>query len=254
MDTRQIVSLHREAEANFRNAKTALAVIIELTVLNIANLLLNNGTLFAFSSTAAYLSVGYGILYESKESYVLGIAVAALITLVYLACLVLSKKDWRYMLAAFLMHLCDTALVIYKFADADYSGVLDIALHIVLLVFLLLGTLSGYQLKKLPPLPQADDTVEDNVSQNAIEPLAFKRCKTLVKAQTERHSICYRRVKRCYELVVDGKIYCREPFSLDRHSVSCRVEGTLICAGYDGVSRFYILVNGQKLTQKTRLW
>lgn len=248
------MSLKKEAEENFRNGKTALAVIIEFTVLNIANLLLNGGSLFAFSNTAAYMSVGLGILYESRASYVLGIVFAALITALYLVCFILCKKHYAFMLAAFVMHLCDTVLVIYRFISADYSGILDVALHVVALVFLLLGTIAGYQLKKLPQLPLNDDAVEQNVSQSPIEPLDFRRSRAIVKAQTQEHSIYYRRVKRFYELVVDGKIYCREPFSLDRHSVSCRVGETLITAGYDGISRFYILVNGQKLTQKTRLW
>lgn len=255
MDIKELTMLHSDADLYYKNARVTLAVIVEFTALNIVNLLMNGGSLFAFSISGVYVATGLGVLYNSTLSMTFGILAAVSILAGYLVCFFGSIKSEKFMYIGCMAFALDTAFLLYKFFDAGYSGVVDIIIHLFGLVLLLLGVYGGYQKSILPPLPVAEEKNQNSDAQSRpIEPISYRWARNLVEASCGEYSICYRRVKKCYELVVNGIIYARTDFQIDSHTVSAKLGDDDIEARFDGNFKFSIYLNGKKIAQKIRFW
>ena len=94
------------------------------------------------------------------------------------------------------------------------------------------------------------DVVQDSTPLRSMDRDAKSR--VLAEAELGGHKICYRRVKKVNELVVDGMVYDEYVATLEmRHELYARVGGHDICVGYDS-ARSYIFVDGNQLVSKMR--
>ncbi|MGM9637142.1 MAG: hypothetical protein ACI3YK_04050 [Eubacteriales bacterium] len=149
-----------------------LMLVILFTVINCALLIGGSTTYFLFSAIVPYALIatsqyltGFAPLeaYEGEYAFeflpamvfYVVIAVAAVIVLCYLVCWILAKK---HAFAAFL-----TALILFGidslllFLDTvlggsiDLSVLIDVAAHVWVIYYLILGLSASVKLKKLPP-------------------------------------------------------------------------------------------------------
>ena len=79
------------------------------------------------------------------------------------------------------------------------------------------------------------------------------KSRTLLETQVSGYHICYRRVKKTNELVVNGRIYDEMTAVLEfEHRLCATVDGHTIEAGYDTESFSYILFDGETVARKKR--
>ena len=78
--------------------------------------------------------------------------------------------------------------------------------------------------------------------------------RVLCEARTYNFDICYRRVKKVNELVINGKVYDELQAVIEYpHLLNAKVDGHYISAGYDGINSF-INVDGELRAKKIRLY
>ena len=68
------------------------------------------------------------------------------------------------------------------------------------------------------------------------------------------HYICYRRVGRVNELIIDGYVYDELEILVETaHVLEATVDGHNIQVGFDGAMHSYIRVDGEQVAKKLRL-
>ena len=135
----------------FAGARTNLLLMLALTAINLVLLATGSDYMMLFSATIPYLSVAFGLYNEMTVLLVAGIAIAAVSMIAYLLCWIFSKKHYGWMIAALVLFALDTiCLVGFYFYAGDFSGILDLLIHVLVLYYLILGVKSGYQLTYLP--------------------------------------------------------------------------------------------------------
>jgi len=168
-------------ESKYNSARMNLLLVLGMTLINIVVCCPGSDRYFLFSASIPYYLVLMGALWTGRlpdEYYAewpssepfLGISflivmlvIALIILLVYLCCFLLSKKNKvGWLLAAAVFFGIDTIgmLLLYGIsADAIF----DIVFHAWVLYYLIVGTINGYKLKKLPedePEPAEGEAVE----------------------------------------------------------------------------------------------
>ncbi len=140
---------------NYAKARSNLLMMTVLTAANIFLLLANVSFNFPFSALAPQILASIGLYVEDgvRESWmvvtgvVLGIAALG----VYLLCYFLSKKNRGWMSAAAVLFGLDCVLLLFIAAtDFDASMLIEIAFHVWVMVYLVLGVIANANLKKLP--------------------------------------------------------------------------------------------------------
>ena len=80
------------------------------------------------------------------------------------------------------------------------------------------------------------------------------KSKTLLEATVEGYRICYRRVKRVNELVINGTVYDEKKGIIEfAHNLSAIIDGHRIEAGYDEDGYSYIILDGMRIAEKRRI-
>lgn len=266
MTRQQIPRNERElVTAQYRAARSNLILMIGLTVLNIVLLFLESSSMMLFSATVPYLAVGIGIMSGMPTLLTVCCVFAAVIVALYFACWLGSKKHYGWMIAAFVMFCLDTvSLVLMYISAGEFSGILDLIIHIAVLYYLFNGVKYGAKLKKLPEEPQTAEITEENVSSAEIpchnsSPLRIAdtdvKHRVFLEAETCGVHVCYRRVKRINELVINGYVYDDvEMFMEAAHALNASITGHVIQVGYDGVFHSYLRVDGETVQKKLRLF
>ena len=81
------------------------------------------------------------------------------------------------------------------------------------------------------------------------------KSRILLEADAAGHHICYRRVKRINELVIDGYVYADVEMLIETaHVLAAQLDGHVFQAGFDGVAHSYIRVDGAQVARKLRLY
>lgn len=279
----EVLTPRQQLEAKFHNARTDLLLIVALTVINLVLLVTGSDTYFVFS---AYIPYGIAVLgmvlcgkfpaeYYGEEMagteffgqgvFVGFITVAVVLTLLYLLCWFLSKNfKSGWLIFALVMISVDTAFLLLGGLSLD--SILDMLFHVWMIVTIAMGISAN---KKLKALPEEDDEpiLAETENTQLGEPqvatsTAFKRVadmevkqRVLCETELEGHKIVYRRVKRVNELVVDGYVYDEYEALVEfAHELSAEIGGHKITAGFDGATKSYIDVDGQRIAKKTRLY
>lgn len=272
-------SKRQSAQQQYNMARNNLILMIGLTLLNVIILALGSDTMMLFSATVPYFVAGMGIYSEIPFLMGVGIAIAVVILLVYFLCWLFSKKHYGWMIAALVLFGIDTLCMIGMYWIAqDFSGILDIVIHAWVMYYLIVGVRYGAQLKQLPaeaPVADVQTTYTQTHAAEQVEDAApntsavnghsnstpLRRmdmeAKARVLAETDAfgHHICYRRVKRVNELIVDNYVYADVEMMIESaHALNAVVDGHVIQAGFDGAAHSFIRVDGETFAKKLRLY
>lgn len=256
------ISSRDRVQAQYNNARRNLLVMILLTLVNLVLPAVGSGTMLLFSATVPYLAVAFGVAFEDPVLLAIAVIIAAVILIVYFLCWLFSKKHFGWMIAALVFFALDTlSLVGFYLLAGDFSGILDLIIHILVLYRLIVGVRSGAQLRKLPDEePSYEGAEESGFDQTAADSVPLRiaendvKFRVLLETEYQGRHIRYRRVKRTNQLVVDGQIYREIEMLLETsHDLTAILGGHTITAGFDGRAYSYISVDGTTIARKMRI-
>lgn len=253
METRQ--SQRQIAQEKYKAARSNLIAMITFTLLNILLLFTGSNVMMLFSATVPYYAVIVGQVFENDTVLDVCLVFALVCILLYFLCWIFSKKHYGWMIAALMFFIMDTLTMVgFMLLAQAMSGILDVVFHVWVLYYLIIGVKYGHQLTTLPE--EAKETASAQVINTAPLRLADPDVKHRVLMETEAAGcrICYRRVKRVNELVINGHVYAELEMLVEpAHELSAQFNGHLIQAGYDGTSS-YICIDGNQIVKKLRLY
>ncbi len=257
------------AEGKVKTARANLLLMIILSAVNIVLFLLGSDSMMLFSATIPYFAVVFGFLSEMSSALIVSICFAVVILVLYLLCWIFSKKHYAWMIGALVMFIIDSLAMVglYILAE-DVSGIIDVLIHIWVLYYLVIGVINGYRLKKMPTEPQSEivptETVQDVYTEDAqmfYNSAPLRRAddevkhRVLIEGNYLGRHICYRRVKRVNELVIDNYVYADVEMLIEAaHSLEAKVDGHTIQAGFDGAMHSYLRIDGDTVAKKLRLY
>lgn len=258
-------------EAHQKRYSGARADLIGMTLLTLANIVLmffGSETMMLFSATIPYISVGMGYWEGDQEMLIFGIVIAAISLGLYLLCWFMSKKKYQWFIVATVLFALDTAAMIYLYASSGEieSGIFDMVIHALVLYYLVVGIITGKKLKEIEANGIGEGIAEEsyigsdaNLDINGNTPYIRRadtevKFRVLVEAEHNGQHICYRRVKRINELVINGYVYDDIEMLIETpHELTATLNGDVIKAGIGNNSISYIDVNGDRIAKKIRL-
>ncbi len=277
--------------AKYNSSRIQLLVIVAFTVVNVVFLAMKADRYFLFSAAIPYILVMLGMTncgmlpeeyygadykyldFYGKSFFFAMLAIAVLITAVYLLCFFMSKKHGAGWLAAALALFTADTVAMLIFYGFDSSMIVDILFHVLFIAYMVYGIVNYYKWKKAPdPSPAGAESVlngeyrataeggyGEEFDPDFISPVLRVadpdvKARTLCKADYDGHIIEYRRVKRVNELVIDGHVYDEvEMLAETPHTLSARVFGHTFTAGIGFDSHSTISVDGNEIARKLRL-
>ena len=151
-EKQQSVALRNYLKMRYIQARGNLMLAVCLTAVNILMLLLKFTGMFLFSVTVPYYAVLFGMVEETGTLFIPCLLFALAILAVYFLCWLFSKKNPGWMTAALVLFAIDTVcmLALYIWAQ-DFSGILDLIMHAMLLYYLISAVRANAKLQQLPP-------------------------------------------------------------------------------------------------------
>lgn len=246
-------------EQKYNASRSNLLLMIILTVVNIVLLFAQSDSMLLFSASIPYYAVIFGVLLEEEALLVMGCTVAAVLLILYFLCWLLSKKKSGWLVLALVLFIIDTLGMVglYLLAE-DFSGILDALMHVWILYYLVVGVQTGKKLKNMPEEPVQEAVADGEASiPERSTPLRRideeEKFRVLLESEYSGHKVCYRRVKRTNQLVIDNYIYDETEMLVETaHALSASIDGHTYVVGYDGSARSYFQVDGQLMAKKTR--
>ncbi len=274
-------SQHEIYEQKYRRSRVNLLLVVVFTAINLLLLVTNADSYFLFSAFIPYFIATIGMLLCGRfpEEYYTGelagmtfldnsvfiilLVISVVLTLLYLLAWILSSKNRvGWLIFALVFFGLDT-IGLLLISGISLDSVFDILFHGWAIYDLILGIRAHYKWKKLPPEEENVVAEGDNPEEGATETPdsaslreADKDVKhrVLLEARMFNYDICYRRVKRTNELVINGNVYDEYTSMVEApHTLSAMVDGHYIEVGYTG-SHSFISVDGQNVTKKLRLF
>ncbi len=266
----------------FARARSNLLIMIILTIANIALYFFGVDTIFLFSATIPLYVTVLGTLsgYVQIAYISIGITIAIIVT--YILCWIFSKKHYGWMIVALVLFSLDIiAMVGLCIWLGDFSWILEALIRAWILYNLIVGVKYGYVLKNLTPEDELEyENESKNLSNNLVngeinattndetnvynytvkeDSIALRMADNDVKHRVLLmghfcgRDICYRRVKRVNELVIDNYVYDQIEMLLENcHQLNAIVDGHSVAVGFDGIHS-YIIIDGQMVAKKIRL-
>lgn len=277
-------SQRRVYEQQYKTARMNLLLVVAMTVVNLVLLATGSDTYFLFSAYIPYVATLYGMLFcghlppdyyteldgiqlfETNTFFVVMLAISIIITLLYLLFWFMSSKNrGAWLISALIFFSLDTILMLVIEGIA-LSAIIDILLHAYVIYSLIIGVRAYFKLKAMPteaPVPAVNVTDGENGNSDFEgEPTADSpvlrvadttvKHRVLAEATFGSLQICYRRVKRTNELVINGKVYDEYTAVAEMpHVIEANVSGYNVAAGLNN-SRSFIAVNGTVIVEKMR--
>lgn len=260
------MSPRQMAESRYKSARWDLLIVIIFTVLNIVMLFGGSETMMLFSATVPYYAVAIAyfanLQYGGLAWFVTGSLILAFIILAaYLLCWFFSKKRCGWLIAALVLFCLDTLATVFLYMGDFASGIMDFVIHGIVIWYLAMGVKAGKQLKTLPQeVVEAEGGVatealplENSVHIRWADPEVKHR--VLLETECQSMRICYRRVGRTNELVINGYVYDEKEMLIEpSHELFAVFNGHRVVAGYNSfTAKSYILVDNQQIAEKTRI-
>ena len=253
----------------YKRARSSLLLMMLFTVINTVQAAMGSLSYFVFSDYLAYYCALFGRAFYEESGLMLyivvGCAFAALILLPYLLCWIFSKKRRGWLIAALVMFIIDTVLVIVDaIGFMEISYLMDIAFHIWLIVELILGIRVGKE--AIAEMNAPAEAVEDTAFFDASidekpntpclgEPQSERKYRLIVQAQHGGRTIEVRRSYGLTELVIDGRLYgVWEGLSESAYEIVARVDGHEIATRFLPTGKQTIEVDGEMIAKKQRLF
>lgn len=279
------LSLKQMLRAKYASSRNNLLLVVAFTVINLILLVTNSNTYFLFSAYIPYALVDLGMFlcgkypqefyadfgnmeFVDNSFFVTMLVIAIIIILVYFLSWLFSKKYKVGWLILSLVFFVIDAIAMLLYIGFSTEIIIDVVFHIWVIVSLSLGISNYYKLKKLPddfsdvPMETVENYVSaENVAQESAEQKQFKNAdfsvkhKVLAQGEILGHTVIYRRVKRTNELIVDGVVYDEiETLVETSHTLTAKIDGHIITAGYDGKFHSFIKIGNEIVTKKIRLF
>jgi|GEM_PF-4820301 len=139
--------------SRLKYARQSLLLIVVLTIVNIVLSLFGIDFYFLFSATlpSFIAGLGYGMAEELQNSafLLIGLAVASIIIILYLACWFFARKRRLFILLALILFTIDCLVLslFILFTGFEIAYFKDIVFHIFILFFLVSGTIAWKRLR-----------------------------------------------------------------------------------------------------------
>ena len=137
-------------------AKTTIILVAVLTIANIVLILIESDMVFTFAAFIPQLviTIFAGIAADQGVNSLIiyiGIAIAILMALIYVALWLGAKKKDSFIIAALVFFGLDTAVLLYGLLlSFDTSYIIDVVFHAWVIYDLILGVSAYSKLKKMP--------------------------------------------------------------------------------------------------------
>lgn len=276
-------------ERKYNGSRANLLLVVIATAINMFLIATGSDTYFLFSAFIPYFLTTIGMvqcgllppeyyeypmedyIFYDKSLFVALLIISIILTLLYLLAWFMSKKNRvGWLIFALVFFGLDTVgMLIFNGIAAD--GIIDIVFHAWVIYYLVIGIIAHRKLKYMPEYEPvtaneapADETAE--VSQAAAEPAPVQNSNIIRRADTDvKHrvllekrmfnmDICYRRVKRVNELVINGYVYDEyEALAEQAHTLEAYVDGHHVEAIYNGTHSI-INVDGKEVVKKIRIF
>lgn len=267
--------------SKYNVARNNLLIVLLATVINCTLSLLAKDTYFLFSAFVPYFAVTMGMILCGRmpaeyygedlpyyEFY--GNGVFAALVGIAAVCLVLYFLAWFFsknhkvgwLIFGLVFFALDTVFL-FLFGGIDPSMIIDYLFHAWILFELSRGIYLHFKWKNTEEDSTEEngnedesDSESDGAAEADSEPLRSMdrdaKARVLGEIEFEGHKICYRKVNKVNELVVDGMVYDEYAFKIQTpHMLCARVNGHNICAGLNN-GRTFIVVDGNLLLDKVR--
>ena len=146
------------AQQKYNSARVDLLVMIGLTVLNVVLAFTGSDSMMLFSAIVPYIAAVWASMPEFQTIMIPLIAIVVVSIAAYFICWIFSKKYFGFMIAALCMFVIDTIAVVLLYMGDFSSGILDLAIHAIVLFYLINGVVSGIKLRKMP-----EETTEEPI-------------------------------------------------------------------------------------------
>ncbi len=284
------LSPRQSYERKYKTSRMNLLLLVVATAINLLLVGTGSDRYYLFSAYIPYLIMVTGMymcgmlppeyydapmedyLFYDKSLFVALLILSIIITLLYLLAWFMSKKNRvGWLIFALVFFGLDTVgmLIVYGFA---VDAIVNILFHAWVIYYLVVGIIAHNKLKNYPyedepvmayenAVPQADGAEEVEAATAPVQNSnIIRRADTDVKHRVflEKRmfnmDICYRRVKRVNELVINGYVYDElEALAEPPHTLEAYADGHHIEAGYDGVGSF-LKVDGKEIAKKIRIF
>ncbi len=259
----------------YKAARMNLIVMLAFTLCNVGLGLYGSDRYYLFSNTLSYVFARYGRAYYEalgdKIDLLVGGGLAVLVLVPYLLCWIFSKKRRGWMIAALVLFSLDTIFMLVEYLPFfEPSLLLDIAFHIWVLVYLVLGVISGPRALEQEDNPDYKprhlagqenrfyDASQQPTGQPDTLPIgtpAEGKSRVLVSATYGTHEIEARRSYGLTELVVDGWVYARQEGVMESaYTISAQVDGHTVATSMSALGSQTIEVDGEVIAKKQRLY
>jgi hypothetical protein len=140
-----------QLQQKFNTSRMNLLLMIILTLANVVMLIAGSDTMMLFSASIPFYAIAFPVILEMPDLFIPGVIVAFVTLLLYFLCWLLSKKRPGWLIFALVLFVLDTlAMGAMYLLIEDLSGILDVIIHIMVLVYLIQGIIASAKLKKLP--------------------------------------------------------------------------------------------------------
>lgn len=211
-----------DVETKFNISRSNLLWVIAFSVINLLLALFNTEIFFLFSLTFPniLIEIGQLIAIELNNSiFILVGVIMAIITIVlYVICYLLSKKYKAFILVSLILFSIDTIILLcVSVMTLNISSIIDIAVHIWVIYYLINGVKAWLNLKNLSFDEETEvidiseetratidvDTTQQSI---AIRPQT-KKGRTIISQDFNNLKITVRRVYGATELSINGMVY-----------------------------------------------
>ncbi len=273
-------------ERKYNASRANLLLVVIATAINMFLIVSGSDTYFLFSAFIPYFLTTIGMvrcgllppeyyeypmedyIFYDKSLFVALLIFAIILTSLYLLAWFMSKKNRvGWLIFALVFFGLDTVgMLIFNGIAAD--GIIDIVFHAWVIYYLVMGIIAHRKLKYMPEeapvtgfeavsaeTAEAPEAAAEPAQNSSVLRTADKdvKHKILLQKRMFNMDICYRRVKRVNELVINGNVYDEyEALAEQPHTLEARVDGHYIVAAYTG-THSVISVDGQQVAKKLRL-
>ena len=253
----QTTTLRQSLEQKAKGGRSNLLIAIILTLLNIVMFIAGSETMMLFSISVPYYAVLFGVILGGQELMITGCVIAGIILLAYFLCWLLSKKHVGWLIAALVLMILDTLVLIgFYLLAGEVSGILDFVFHAMIIYYLAAGISAAKKLKELPPeepaVAEPEEPQGNSVPLRRVE--EGEKARVLLESTYGTYRVVYRRVKKTNQLVINDYIYDEITFGIEPdHSLSARLDGHEFTVGYRAAgSSSYFQVDGKEIAKKIR--
>ena len=276
-------------ERKYKASRANLLLVVIATAINMFLIATGSDTYFLFSAFIPYFLTTIGMvqcgllpseyyeypmedyIFYDKSLFVALLIISIILTSLYLLAWFMSKKNRvGWLIFALVFFGLDTVgMLIFNGIAAD--GIIDIVFHAWIIYYLVVGIIAHNKLKNYPYEDEPVMAYQNAVSQTEgaqeaeAAPAPVQNSNIIRRADTDvkyrvllekrmfNMDICYRRVKRVNELVINGYVYDEfEALAEPAHTLEAYVDGHHVEAIYNGTHSI-INVDGQQVAKKLRI-